>query len=537
MAKQDSEPRPQDIYRLAKESRKNLNDFIVDLFGSLVPGIIFLFSVLLCLVIPLTMLILNSTHIHNEELIKLIIGIFENWFWVISFLTFLILAYAVGSIFYRLDIKKVDRKSFGYMAKKHFKEDVFPKVKPYFKKRHFLIRIMNKGKYIRYNKKKIRYNEKEITKIYDFIKSYIELISTQFSVYEMIKEEEIIKSKLYNEELLKSINEKEKIIYKLHKEELLKSISKEEKEEKINKLNEEIDILSKKIIAINIDEYHLFTKKLNDIIKKATEFEKNVDEPKALLEEFEKNGNALLEEINNFAYELYEKRDANSGKSTDKQRAIIEDYLSPFLKLRKNAGEEERQMTLALGWYYLISLRLEFACDKKENCQFPYTYYAEYLLKRDAKDLAKHVIWKDKRSRSKNGLNRLKFKIQLAAPKEYNILVKNEAHIRMASSSWSVAKAMFLIGFLSIIILVSFIIAEYVTQKKIDYINTMYLLLLPLAVLAFNLFIYVKVKQFMHYQRLREIFTTVLTYNYLFEEGIHKWYEQMSCSFLEKAKK
>jgi len=534
----DYKPSPNDVYGWAKEGRKNLNDFMVDLFGSLVPGIIFLFSILLCLAIPVTLLFLTSVKGYNEDLIGLLSDIFQNWFWVISFLTFLILAYAIGNIFYRLDIKEVDRRSFDLMARKHFREEVYGKVKKYFKENNRLLNwFSHKLNFNRRMKLSYRMNCTFDSKDSDFIESFQELFYDQFRTFKSDV------NRFYKDEE----GDKDKVSSHIHL-----------------------------LLGINGKYGKAKNEATDDLL--------------------------LLKKMNNLAFILHVKRDTDIKynildieekdlviDTIDKQKERIRGHLLPFVKgfdktFASEGEEQKKQLTLALGWYYLFSLRSEFACDKKENCQFPYTYYTEYLIKRDARDLVRHVIWKDKNSRSKNGLNRLKFRVQLAAPKEYNILVKNEAHIRMASSSWRVAKAMFWICGFSVIliaILISIqtglirkpsliekltrteytlhtdtnpttlkydlhydpvkhtITAESSGEKDINrtgywhMTSVIILALLPFMVLAFNIFIYSRVTHFIHYQRLREIFTTVLTYHYLFEDGIHKWYEKMECKHVD----
>ncbi|MDR1169631.1 MAG: hypothetical protein LBK97_02205, partial [Prevotellaceae bacterium] len=113
-----------------KDSIKAINEFLIDIIGALVPGIIFLFSTIVSLIFPLLMLIYNqipkSTSAPVEKIDLFIVSISHGWFWLVIFFTFLILAYAIGNIFYRLDIKKIDRKSFRYEKNRCFCEDIIP---------------------------------------------------------------------------------------------------------------------------------------------------------------------------------------------------------------------------------------------------------------------------------------------------------------------------------------------------------------------------------------------------------------------------
>lgn len=491
-----SDPHPEEVARWAKGGSKILNDFIVDLFGSLVPGIIFLFSILFCLVIPVALLFFSYISISSANL-EALGRVFDNWFWVISFLTFLILAYAVGNIFYRLDIKEVDKESFKKMSCKHFKNMVLPMFEPYFEGSSSVLK-----------KLKVRYVGGSPRVDDDFIVSFKELFCDQLCVFnsdnckaDKTKLQDLVNALLNTEnaggdleekeviELLMRINNLSYILYQERDKNLSFDVSRLRDEDYAERL-------------LNKD----FTKHTDILSKRLSSFMSDI---RSYL-----NGEA----------EKYKKQE-EKGKEEGNEEGN-EDEMIPSVQYL---------LTLTLGWYYLFSLRAEQA-DDNENCQFPYTYYAEYLIKRDAMDLVPHVKWKDKNSRSKNGLNRLKFRIQLAAPKEYNILVKNEAHIRMASSSWGVAKYMFYVGSASFILL--FIIMGGAKLLNIESTwnapSLFIILLLPVIVLVFNWFIYTRVKEFIHYQRLREIFTAVLTYNYLFVDGIHKWYAEKKCTKVDE---
>ncbi|MCD8173343.1 MAG: hypothetical protein LUD76_07795 [Alistipes sp.] len=131
----------------------------------------------------------------------------------------------------------------------------------------------------------------------------------------------------------------------------------------------------------------------------------------------------------------------------DRSVKFISDKESDCAVIRKNVKKyrevvgQLRELSYfnAIGWFFRFYLRSEFACDTEECCQFPYMYYGKYLCRREAYHLVKHVSWTDETARSKNALNKLKMRVQLASKDEYSILVKNEAHVRMASSSRFVA--------------------------------------------------------------------------------------------------
>jgi predicted membrane protein len=81
---------------------KLAHELMVDIMGALIPGALFLFCIIVCIVFPI---ICYSSHGNNFGfLVK-----DGDWFWIIAFLSFLILSYVLGMIFYRADIKVPDR--------------------------------------------------------------------------------------------------------------------------------------------------------------------------------------------------------------------------------------------------------------------------------------------------------------------------------------------------------------------------------------------------------------------------------------------
>ncbi len=69
--------------------------------GALIPGVLFIFSIMMCVVFPICCYT-GAPNFPNEDTRG-------GWFWIVAFFTFLILSYVVGHIFYRSDIKKTDK--------------------------------------------------------------------------------------------------------------------------------------------------------------------------------------------------------------------------------------------------------------------------------------------------------------------------------------------------------------------------------------------------------------------------------------------
>jgi hypothetical protein len=142
--------------------------------------------------------------------------------------------------------------------------------------------------------------------------------------------------------------------------------------------------------------------------------------------------------------------------------------------------------------------------------------------------LLEHTTWCEaESSRSKNALNKIKLRLQLVANKDYNILVKNEAHIRMSSSSWYAAKMNWKIGWVSIVLLI--LIVLFKDKPIVESLNCPHILsvirnnfvvfLFPASVIMLNRHIYKASIKFLHYQRLREIFFALQVYDEYFGEG------------------
>jgi len=411
---------------------KTINEFLIDLIGVLVPGSIFLFSTIISIIIPIIMIYYRnmtlqiaatSTTLDVHYATKwdlLASNVFNGWFWLVVFFLFLILSYALGNIFYRLDIKDVDKLSFKWQRKTLYKNKIRP--------------FIDKNKWCRF--KKIKDDRLE-----GFIKEYFELL-------------------FYH--------------WKEHRKYL--GIEKQNWMKQYEKFKGE----KKEIIRIlNAIAFLLYDKNYSD------------------------------------ALNLVKKMVSNKSLSTvptKKENLIIaKKFLSRFIKPENEKNSE----FLAIGWYFLFYLRSEVACDNEEDCQFPYEHYDTYLLKRGELNLVEHTTWcKDKDSRTKNALNSIKLKIQLKSKEAYNILVKNEAHIRMASSSHRVVKLVWKIALCAIFIssglLFPFEKFSYELIKCAIVISFM-----PISTLIVNIFIQQSVTKFLHYQRLREIFFVIQVYDEL----------------------
>ena len=170
---------------------------------------------------------------------------------------------------------------------------------------------------------------------------------------------------------------------------------------------------------------------------------------------------------------------------------------------KKLEGEED---TRRREW-----LRINFACATAEECEFPYPNLADYLGERGHHHLLPLVPWKRRRmSRSKTFINRLKIRLSYYHPEKCRMIVRNEAHVRLATSTWYVAKGLLVLG-AAAAILVTASLGIALGRKELTtwwcalswYVGAV---LWPLFVFVIAMFCRRMTSRFIHYQRLREAF-------------------------------
>jgi len=143
-----------------------------------------------------------------------------------------------------------------------------------------------------------------------------------------------------------------------------------------------------------------------------------------------------------------------------------------------------------------------------DKVEFPYRDLKAYLAQRDLLYLACRISWTkdDPKRRTKHFINALKIRILASAPSSYIIIARNEAHVRLASTTWFVCEA---IKYLSILgaslYLLSFLYGQYFSTLHFSASRIVLGILIPLATgWAFwigQMFI----QRSFHYQRTREI--------------------------------
>ncbi|MBR1769405.1 MAG: hypothetical protein IJ748_03010 [Bacteroidales bacterium] len=83
-----------------KFGTKLLNEYMVDIVGALIPGFLFIVTIVISLIIPLS--ILTNYELSNK--------LPNSLGWIIL-IVLIILSYVIGHVFYRADINDIDRKS------------------------------------------------------------------------------------------------------------------------------------------------------------------------------------------------------------------------------------------------------------------------------------------------------------------------------------------------------------------------------------------------------------------------------------------
>lgn len=194
----------------------------------------------------------------------------------------------------------------------------------------------------------------------------------------------------------------------------------------------------------------------------------------------------------------------------------VMDRLKIRFNLKYDLSDEEK-----------AGLQGEFAGDDWEQCQFPYLYYDKYLERRGFEYLIPFVVWNDnvikrntengKSIRSKCWINLFKTRLMYYHADKCGTIFRNEAHIRMGSSTWYVSKFLSTFGLLGLVIsMSSVLLSRYYTNQFNEFIQAISWYALPLIVpsmvAAFSFYFYWRILRFLHYQRLREILIVLDTY-------------------------
>jgi len=155
--------------------------------------------------------------------------------------------------------------------------------------------------------------------------------------------------------------------------------------------------------------------------------------------------------------------------------------------------------------------------------EFPYPNLHGYLESRGLNHLAQLVHWRngdvepvapalessDDVRRTKNFINILKIRLSFHCPEKLSTIARNEAHIRLMSSTWYMARELIYLSggsFLLSVIPLIWAISLWESKKyQIHVLAHVLSVIVPLAVLGGSLRAQIIINKFLHYQRVREI--------------------------------
>ncbi len=154
-------------------------------------------------------------------------------------------------------------------------------------------------------------------------------------------------------------------------------------------------------------------------------------------------------------------------------------------------------------------------CANEDDCEFPYPDYDKYLEQRELTHLLPFVLWKsNKRARSKTYVNLLKVRLRHYFPDKCGQIVRNEAHVRLASSTWYVSIILMWIGAGALTLSIASLLwsqPEAPEEWPAHLAWHMPALVAPVVVVAVSAFAWWTIRGFLHYQRLREVFFVLET--------------------------
>lgn len=439
-------------------SVKLAHELMVDVLGALIPGALFLFCIILCIVFPI---ICYSTQKNNFGfLVK-----DGDWFWIVAFLSFLILSYVLGLLFYRADIKVPDRVDIRREQGKKLK--AFIDGLPVNNKVRTVMSIDERTKFaakrLRYaailldgeiqplaealNKRNNEENKRDKEDQDPYGNKFKECCDQVVKILNDVKSNPTKFVKAYNKNLLNSHSSSCEITT--------------------------LENLRNNVLCV------MFPESIKNLDKK--------DDCKFVEDEFESNfpNNTRKDHYHKIAQELFPEigsipfRSRGVLRNTVKIVPLVERHTGRVIcRLWRRIRLRCRLYQINNNWYFenmrlwcrkhftpgpyelfnmlmvsylILHMQNESGCATERRCDFPYMSYYKYLLKRRQFSLLKYADWATSSARTKNQINKYKIDLQLHVPNAYAIIIKNESHVRMASSSWHVAKV---IRFLSIVTLV-----------------------------------------------------------------------------------
>lgn len=140
------------------------------------------------------------------------------------------------------------------------------------------------------------------------------------------------------------------------------------------------------------------------------------------------------------------------------------------------------------------------------ECEFPYIHFDRYLRSRNLTHLLSLTEWCDPEKRTKNFLNILKIRLFFEHGDKCGSIAKNEAHVRLMSSTWYMSRAL---QWLAAGIVLFSLVTAFVSGVSLRFGWGVVLYLIPAtpAVVVFTFATLSKhiIERFLHYQRVREV--------------------------------
>ena len=158
------------------------------------------------------------------------------------------------------------------------------------------------------------------------------------------------------------------------------------------------------------------------------------------------------------------------------------------------------------------------ACNGLKYSEYPYPYLKQYLKARGHSSLARLITWSsEQQGRSKTFINRIKITLKTFYPIQSRSLIRNEAHIRLASSAWYASRTLFRLCIAGILIsLLSLGAAWYrgFISGESEYLSWLIISAKwPVAMGLIAIYCKRAIVRFIHYQRLREIVFVLQMYH------------------------
>lgn len=149
------------------------------------------------------------------------------------------------------------------------------------------------------------------------------------------------------------------------------------------------------------------------------------------------------------------------------------------------------------------------------DTQFPYPHLRCYLGARGLTHLTQHVPWcphdkdfpsKTRKFRTKMFINILKIRLQSLVPNLCKDIVRNEAHVRLATSVWYTATCLLFVGIFCIGLLA---LSSGIHIARFGGTGILSMLYIPvgsvLAISFFSLIVKYELRKCIHYMRVREV--------------------------------